>query len=462
MTQPVLDLLGGLAGDGGWLVGGAVRDRLLGRQTTDFDVAVPGDAAGLANALARATGSHRFTLSDAFGAWRVIARDRSWQVDLTPLLGESLEQDLARRDLTVNAIAQPLGSDRLIDPHGGQADLAARRLRMVGADSFATDPLRVLRLARLACELQFEIEPGTAAAASASAAALAGVAAERVFAELRLILAGGRAVEGLRVADAIGATSAILPELSTLHGVDQSVYHHLDVFDHTIEVLERVIELARDPQEVFPKHAQALAALLAEPLANDLTRGQALRFGALFHDIAKAQTRDVTEEGRVTFMGHDTAGAHLASEVLGRLRASDRLTEHVASLCRHHLRLGFLVHSMPLGRRELYRYLSACEPVEVDVTLLSVADRLATRGRNSELAIERHLELAREIMGDALCWHAARPRPPIRGDRLAAALGLQPGPELGGLLAELTEAAFAGEVAGEEDAIAWAQARAPR
>jgi hypothetical protein len=161
-------------------------------------------------------------------------------------------------------------------------------------------------------------------------------------------------------------------------------------------------------------------------------------------------------------MGHDAAGAQVALAVLARLRASERLAEHVAALCRHHLRLGFLVHAMPLDRRDVYRYLHASEPVEVDVTLLSVADRLATRGRNSEPAIERHLELARFVMGDALRWHAGRPRPPIRGNQLAEALGLEPGPELGVLLSELTEAAYAGEVSGEQEAIAWAQARAPR
>ena len=146
-------------------------------------------------------------------------------------------------------------------------------------------------------------------------------------------------------------------------------------------MLAETIELERDPERWLGEHADAVARLLAEPLANELTRGQALRFGALLHDVAKPQTRRVTPEGRVTFIGHDAAGAEMAAAVLTRLRASERLREHVAALTRHHLRLGFLVHEMPLGRRTIYRYLRACEPVQVDVTLLSVADRLATRGR---------------------------------------------------------------------------------
>lgn len=456
--QDALGILAGLT-DRAWLVGGALRDERLGRATQDFDVVVAGDARPLARDLGRHADAHSFALSDAFGAWRVIARDRSWQIDITPLLGDTLEADLARRDLTINAIARPVAGGELIDPHDGARDISRRVLRMVAPRAFEEDPLRVIRLARIAADLGFEIEPDTQAAAVAAAPGLSDVAAERVFTELRLIVGGDQAVAGLRTLDALGAMAAVLPELSALRGVEQSDYHHLDVHDHTLEVMARVVALERDPQDLFPELSERLRALLAEPLANELTRGQALRFGALFHDIAKATTRNVTAEGRITFMGHDTAGAQLASEVLIRLRASERLVAHVAALTQHHLRLGFLVHSLPLDRSAVYRYLRACEPVQVDVTLLSVADRLATRGRNSEVAIGRHLQLAREILPEALRWRAERPRPPVRGDQLVQALGLKPGPEVGRLLEELTEAAFTGAVRTEAEALAWARDR---
>jgi poly(A) polymerase len=447
-----LDELVPIAGSA-WLVGGAVRDRLLGRPTSDYDVAVTGEVAPLARRLARATSAHPFELSEGFGGWRVTARDHSWQVDLLPVAGETIEQDLARRDFTVNAIAQPLGGGEHIDPFGGLDDLRTGRLRMVSAQAFVSDPLRTLRLARLACELAFEPEPQTAAAAREQAPGLERVAAERIFAELRRIVIADRALDGLDAMDSLGVTAVVLPELTRLHGVEQSRYHHLDVHHHTRAVLAETIELQRTPERWVGEHAAAVTALLDEPLAHELTRGQALRFGALFHDVAKPQTRGVTSEGRITFMGHDAAGAEIADAALARLRASDRLREHVAALTRHHLRLGFLVHEMPLSRRAVYRYLRACEPVEVDVTLLSVADRLATRGRGSDEAIARHLELARQLLGEALAWRSNRPRPPVRGDQLAQAVGLRPGPEIGRVLAELEEASFAGEIASADDAI---------
>lgn len=441
-----------------WLVGGAVRDSLLGHETMDIDLAVQGDVPALARELGRRAGGHAFQLSDEFGGWRVRAHDQDWQVDLTPLMGETLEQDLRRRDLTVNAIARELEpTAELIDPCGGVADLEARRLRSVGPESFKTDPLRVMRLARLAAELGFSAEQGTLRLAAASAPALGGVAAERIFAELRLLLCSDRAVEGLEMAERIGATAAVLPELDALRGVRQSDYHHLDVYDHTLATLRSAIDLQSDPAATFGDLAPALAEVLAEPLANELTRGQALRFGALLHDIAKPLTYALSEEGRPTFFEHDVRGAALVTEILTRLRASERLTQHTAALTRHHLRLGFLVHQRPLQPRTVYRYLATCEPVEVDVTVLSVADRLATQGRNSEHAIAVHLDLARELLAAALSWRADRPRPPAAGDELARALGITPGPQLGRLLAELTEAAYAGEI--ESGAAVLAHAR---
>jgi tRNA nucleotidyltransferase/poly(A) polymerase len=171
-----------LSGQPAWLVGGAVRDRLLGRDTDDFDVVVAGDVEVAARALARQGGGTAFALSEAFGAWRVSGPARAWQVDLAALAGETIEQDLTRRDFTVNAMAEPLAGGPLVDPSGGAADLERRILRMVAPEAFDADPLRVVRLARLAVEAGMEVDGPTAAAARAAAPGLERVAGERVFA----------------------------------------------------------------------------------------------------------------------------------------------------------------------------------------------------------------------------------------------------------------------------------------
>ena len=164
-------------------------------------------------------------------------------------------------------------------------------------------------------------------------------------------------------------------------------------------------------------------------------------------------------------MGHDRAGAELAREVLSRLRTSERLRSHVAALVRHHLRLGFLVHEpQPLARRTVYGYLTACAPVEVDVTLLSVADRLATRGRSSERAIDAHLRVAAGAARRraALAGSRARRRRSCAATSSPPQLGIAPGPELGSVLEELAEARYAGEISSAEQAIEHARASLAR
>jgi poly(A) polymerase len=461
-----------LDGSRAWLVGGAVRDRALGRQReiADVDVVVEGDPAAAASAVARAAGrAAHFALSEEFGAWRVVSRDGSWQVDLEPMRGETLDDDLALRDFTVNAIAEPLDGGALIDPLGGLEDLRARRLRMAGPGAFAADPLRVLRLVRVALELGLQADAETLRAARGQAAELRGVSPERVFGELRRIVASSDALQGLEMTSELGAMAVVLPELEELRGVDQSRFHHRDVYGHTMEVLERTIELTSgtglSAPELAPaigSHGPEVAELLAEPLADGLTRGEALRWGALLHDAAKPLTREVRPaDGRVTFIGHDARGADLSRAVMERLRASERLRSHVAALVRHHLRLGFLVHEpQPLSRRTVFAYLGACSPVEVDVTLLSIADRLATRGERASESIDTHMRLAGGLLADALRWRAeGPPRPLLRGDELAKALGIPTGPRIGELLAELAEAQYAGDLSTPEHAVAYARTR---
>lgn len=444
-----------LEGVRAWLVGGAPRDRLLGRPLVDLDLVVDGDPEAAARALGAAARGPVFELSETFGAWRVLARDRSWQADLSPLRGGSLEADLGLRDFTVNALAEPLEGGEPVDLHGGLADLGQRRLRMVAPAAFDEDPLRVVRAARLACELEFAVEEETARAARDRAPRAAEVAQERVFGELRRLVGSVAPVRGLALLDELGAGTAVLPELGALRGLEQTRYHHLDAHGHTLEVLERVLELEADPGAVLGEESGArVAALLAEPLADELTRGGALRWGAVLHDAAKPHTQTALPLGGYGFPGHDKVGADLAREVLGRLRASERLRAHVAGLTRHHLRLGFLVHRRPLDARDLHGYLIATGPVAADVTLLSVADRLATRGRKADEAIAKHLDLAREVLPAALDWHErGAPAPLVRGDELAEALGVAPGPEIGRLIAALAEAQYAGEITTRDEAL---------
>jgi len=432
-----------------WTVGGSLRDELLGREVTDIDIAVEGDPEAAARELAKEMRGPVFRLSEAFGAWRVVDRRGGRVYDFAPLQGETIEEDLRKRDFTINAMARERdgGDAQLIDPLGGRADIESRTLRVIGPEAYESDPLRPLRLARFAAELGFSPDPESERLTVEAAHRVPEASGERVFAELRRLVLAPGAVEGLALADRLGLVHAVLPEVAELHDVQQSHFHHKDVYGHTLEVLERLIGLEAEA-------AGELREVLDEPLADELTRGEALRFGALLHDIGKPATHDVRDDGRVTFMGHDRLGEEMVRQVCGRLRASQRLSRFLEAVTRHHLVLGFLVHERPLDRRAVYRYLRRTSPVAVEVTLLSCADRLATRGNNAERAIDTHLELARELMPAALEWRrTGPPRLPLRGDELARETGIEPGPELGRMLEELREAAYAGEIDDRDDAV---------
>lgn len=450
-----------LGGDGeSWLVGGALRDAALDRPVVDVDLAVPDREEEVARALADAAAGALFQLSDEFAAWRVLGPEGDWHLDVVRLRG-GIETDLAGRDFTVNAMALPLFGGALVDPHGGRVDLDSRLLRAVGEETFSADPLRLLRAARLGAELGFEIEAGTAELARREAARAGQASGERQFRELRLLVAGPDPIRGLGLMDELALTPAVLPELEALKGVEQNPYHHLDVHGHTLAVLEQLVSLEGRLPEVFGPAADELAAELDAPLADGLSRGAALRFGALVHDLGKPQTRAVNPEGRVLFIGHDSAGAGIVRSLCHRFKTSRRLRQYLEALTLHHLRLGFLVHERPLSRRRRFDYLEATDPVAVEVSVLSVADRLATRGEKTrDEAVDAHLELARELMDDALAWRRqGAPQAPLSGGELMAELGIEPGPELGRLLHELTAAAYAGEVTTKEDALALARSQ---
>jgi putative nucleotidyltransferase with HDIG domain len=447
LPQAAIRALGG--GEGAWIAGGAVRDAALGRDIADLDLAVTGDPGPVAKALGRELGEHAFELSAEFGTWRVAAPGRGWQVDVTALRGDSIEADLAARDFTVGAVAVQLSGGEAIDPFGGLADLEHGVLRVVGPRSFEEDPLRLLRAARLAAALDLRIDPDTVALAQASAARAADPAGERQLAELRRLLGGPDPLRGLELLDELHLTAVVLPELEGTKGVEQGPNHHLDVHGHTLEVLAQTLAIEADlPRFVGDERAAEAAAFLAEPLADEMDRTTGLRFGALLHDIAKPATRQ-ERDGFVGFKGHDVVGATTIGEIMGRLRASRRLTRYLQALTLHHLRLGFMIHEAPLPPRRVHDYLRTTEPVTVDVTLLTVADRLSARGAGPIAApemVQAHLDLAREMVAAALDWQREGPPEPfLRGDEIATELGIE-GPEIGEKLAELEAAQYAGEV----------------
>ena len=338
--------------------------RSLGREVVDVDLAVDRRrGGGRAARSPAAAGGPAFELSAEFGTWRALARG--------PRLARRRHPDPRRRDRGRPRAARLHGqrdrgaarrprrrADRPVS--GGAADLERGVLRAVSERSFADDPLRLLRAARLAAAARLR---DRARRRLALARGL-GVARRRARrrAPARRAAAAGRGpdpLRGLELLDELGATAGVLPELEALRGVEQNPNHHLDVHGHTIEVLASLLEVEARPRPLSPATPRRrVRALLAEPLADEFTRGDALRFGAVLHDVGKPATREEHDGGFVTFIGHDRDGRRAGrARLCARLKTSRALARHLEALTLHHLHLGFMARERPLPRRRLYDYL---------------------------------------------------------------------------------------------------------
>ncbi len=446
--------------DATWVVGGAVRDAALGLEVGDIDLAVSGDPGPTARRIAAALGGYSFELSAEFPTWRAGDREGTWQVDVVTLRGPGIAQDLALRDFTIGAVAVDLETGVGLDPTGGLVDVAAGTIRAVGPGSFSDDPLRLMRAARLAARFGWQIDPATLELGRASADRSREPAGERTLNELCLLMASRDPVAGLAAMEGLGLFDTLLPEVGEMRGVIQGPNHHLDVYGHTVEVLEGVLRIESELDRFVGESASEVADLLEEPLAEGVSRSTGLRLAALFHDCAKPATRKEAD-GFISFRGHDRQGADNVLEVFARLKSSRRLAGYVADLTRDHLILGFMVRDRPLSRGQVFDYLKQTEPNSVDVTLLTVADRLAARGTSSiagQEMVAGHLELAREMVGEALSWRrAGQLERFLAGDELAARIGIKPGPDLGRILDELDRAVFCGEVGSASEAVEYAR-----
>jgi tRNA nucleotidyltransferase/poly(A) polymerase len=455
MSSEVLDEIGSLIdGDGAHFVGGCVRDVRLGRPVTDVDVVVAGDPAPAARRLARETGGSPFALSEAHGAWRVVLSGRT--VDFTGRRGSDIVADLGERDFTVNAMAMPVAGDAdvdVIDPFGGLGDLAEGRLRLVSDRVFTDDPLRLLRLARIAHELGFTVDPGAERLARRDAHLADRAAGERIYAEVRRLLTPDHPDAAVRLLDGLGVLDVILPEAIPMRGCEQSPFHHLDVFEHTLQVLDAAADIAAHPEHYLPRHAAAIRAALDRTVGDELDARTALRLAVLFHDIEKPSTRTVSDDGRIGFMGHDRKGAETTGRILRRWRAATSTIRFCALLVAEHLRLGFMVHDRPLDRRDGYRYLRATQPHTHASVVVSLADRFATRGvRARQSYVRAHTETADELL-QVVRELEGEDRPPLlRGDEIAGLTGAA-GPRIGELVDALAEEQAAGAVTTREEAV---------
>ncbi len=460
--RPLLVAVREVVGEPAWLVGGAVRDALLGRPPRDLDFALPAGSLAAARRLADRLGGAFVPLGEPHGMARVVVRTpRPLAVDLADLRGPSLEADLAGRDFTVDALAVPLaalleGAAPVLDPTGGLVDLRAGVVRAPRPDAFADDPVRVLRALRLAHACGFAVEAETERRAREAAPGLASVAAERVREELTRLLQLDAAAAAVRGADAWSALRALLPEADPMRTATQSAPHRFPVWEHSLRALEAVEALLADLRLLAP-HDARVAAHLQEPLGSGLSRREVLKVAVLLHDIGKPETRSVDPDGRIRFIGHDRLGAERAGAVAARWRWPTRARTVLERLVRHHLRPMHLGMLPSVSRRARYRFFRDVGAEVPDLVCLTIADAAGTDGRPPAAVYRGQARVLLDslLAGEVEAASEAAAPPLVRGGDVMEAFGLAPGPEVGRLLARAREAQALGLVRTRDEALAW-------
>jgi len=349
-----------------YLVGGAVRDALLGRTSHDLDFIVPQGAVRLAFQIANALNVPAYVLDRERDTGRVVLPENGATLDFARFRGPDLEADLRDRDFTINAMAMPAAAQRsssLIDPCGGTADLAAGRIQQTHDQAIVDDPVRALRAVRLALHLDFKLTEETVAALISAGPELRRVSSERIRDELQKLLQTAAPHQAISQLDRLGLLEVILPEVAELRALPQSAPHHEPVLAHTISVLHWLTQVEAAVSSVNQTHAEPLANLqealagfvlsleshLAQKFDGGLDGRTILRFAALFHDVGKKKTFKADANGRIRFLGHDQIGAALAESRLRQLCLSNQSVARVKHIVAGHIRPMLLANDAAAG-----------------------------------------------------------------------------------------------------------------
>lgn len=457
-ASPLLVKLGTLFTNAGYelaLVGGPVRDAFLGRETNDLDFTTPANPDQILAVLKGNVDAH-WDIGRDFGT--IGARMGDTTVEITTyradqydadsrkpnvVFGKNLNDDLFRRDFAVNAMALRLPDGVFVDPFNGLQDLLDGVIRTPGKpeDSFSDDPLRMMRAARFASQLGFQIHEDTFAAMKSMAERIEIVSAERIQVELSKLLLGANPREGLEALVDSGLAQIVIPELPALKLEIDEHHHHKDVYEHTLTVVEQAIDYEKD-----------------YGLENDLV----LRLAALMHDIGKPATRKLEAGGAVTFYHHDVVGSKLATRRLRELKFDNDTIKAVSRLIELHLRF-FGYSDQPWSDSAIRRYVRDADEQLLRLHALTRADVTTRNQKKADRLAHAYDDLEKRITILSEQEELNAIRPDLSGEEIMTILGITPGPEVGEAYRYLLELRLDEGPLSEEEAksrlLAWWQSR---
>lgn len=410
---------------GTYIIGGSVRDLLLGRTPTDYDIAVTGNPEQFAKKLMAKSDGHLVRLGKPGQMIiRVISGDLIF--DITSLNGTSIEDNLNQRDFTINAIAYDLYSERIIDCLGGLQDLADKKVRMVSKEIFKKDPVRLIRAYRIGACLNFEIEAKTATAIKSNTQLLKNIAGERIRVELFTMIGTSTSYLYLSQMAISGLLTAIFPDLDRLKGCFQNHHHHFDGFEHTMRAYGHLETLLNDPGKILPDTSAKIHQYIHK------NKPALIKCAILLHDIGKPLMKTLDSSGNCHFYGHARKSADMAQKISQRLRFSNHERQFIDGIIRNHMKplsLFTAYEKKTLTQKGITRFYKKCGEYTPALLLAAIADTKAKQNKLNEKNKAFKSFLKKMIFEYFYHYQPISDEPPlITGRDLIHVFGLTPSP----------------------------------
>lgn len=434
-----------------YIVGGALRDFFLGTKNFDKDIIVDNvEAKDFATSLAQSIDATFIPLDEENKIYRLMLKDKINCIDIANVIGENIQGDLKRRDLTINAVAVDLKTFDILDFVGGIDDLKSKRIRQISEQNFVDDPLRLLRAYRFQALLGFELDAELINTISKHALKINQSALERINYELMKLFSGRFADVSIKMMDESGLLEVILPIISDLKKVPPNSHHHLNLFEHSVETVKQIEEIYQNSDGEVKKH-------LEKADFGGVSRLAHLKFAGLLHDIGKFSTWTIEEEtGKHRFIKHDDVGSKMAIQFLKSAKFSKRQIDYLSKMIKYHIYPSHVVCAPEVNEKIYMRLIRKMEEDVIDVITLAKADRLSARG----------VEITQEIVDNNInaldCLlnfyvnikDELEPLPKlISGEEIMDLLNIKPSKELGYIIKSLQEAQISGEVTTKAEAV---------
>ncbi|HEY5532863.1 MAG TPA: HD domain-containing protein [Candidatus Anoxymicrobiaceae bacterium] len=413
--------------------GDFVLESITGRGQEGLLIACGADTPEYSHELGKRAGLAPVELGGVPGGYHLADRDvdsTSGSITVIPL-GDGIESVLSDTGFTVQALAVDLGASRprdVIDPLGGLDDLRAGILRASSNDSFTNDPTRLLEATELCSRYGLELEESTLRRMRTDCGSIASVSPFRTWRHVARLFGGTGLSDKARLLKSTGVLGELLPEVEATFEVPQNYYHHLGVWEHTLEAMENLESMLESPGQFFGGFGHRVAARMALPVESGIDRRAYLGFAALIHDIGKPASMSVTSSGRIRFQGHQETGGRLAEGISSRMGLGRTGSRHLVGVVADHMRLGFLMKEGESAQTRL-KVVGELGELTVEVVMLSLADRIATRGEASTAdAMGLYRRMATRVLQDFF-WDTDFP-PLVDGHDAVVHAGIEPGPDV--------------------------------